>query len=175
MSQQQTVRFLFGQFVKNWFFQPCRNVELAALSRHRLGEVITLGFCFHQVVCWEFMFFTHDLFIHGIFNHGKWLISLQCYLSSNFFVFKRNFTRSPVSQNNTAAAFPGESMCVCVYQNKQTSLLKFPNKYHPGKTNGWNPRNGVFLRQWFWQQHPKATLSCLHMKFIEILFAHLSA
>ena len=43
-------RFLFGQFVKNWFFQPCRNVELAALSRHRLGEVIMLG-CFFPSSC----------------------------------------------------------------------------------------------------------------------------
>lgn len=145
MSQQQTVVFCLVSLSKIDFFNHVEMWNLQLWVAIVLGKLSCLGVSFHQVVCWEFLLFTHDLFIHGIFNHGKWLISLQCYLSSNFFVFKRNFTRSPVSQNNTAAAFPGESMCVCVYQNKQTSLLKFPNKYHPGKTNGWNPRNGVFF------------------------------
>lgn len=173
MSQQQTVRFLFGQFVKNWFFQPCRNVELAALSRHRLGEVITLGFCFHQVVLKFPAFYPWS--IHGIFNHSKWLVYLQCYFSSNFFVCKRNFTRSPVSQNNTAAAFWAKvCVCVCVKISKLHSL-SFPTNTTLEKLTAGTQEMVFFLRQWFWQQHPKATLSCLHMTFIEILFAHLSA
>ena len=42
--------FFVWSVCQKLIFQPCRNVELAALSRHRLGEVIMLG-CFFPSSC----------------------------------------------------------------------------------------------------------------------------